>query len=75
MPFLKSLPETAYLADLFQAFPKSVAPMMAYTNEILRGEGALSIAEREMIATYTSALNACTFCDGSQKALCAAFWF
>ena len=38
---------------------------MAYTNAVLRSEGALSMADRELIAAYVSGLNACTFCFGS----------
>ncbi|MBW4709667.1 peroxidase-related enzyme [Roseobacter sp. YSTF-M11] len=75
MPFLTSLPETAHLADLFHRFPENVAPLMNYTNGVLRGAGALSVAEREMIATYTSGLNACTFCHGSHKAYAVLFGF
>jgi len=73
MPFLPSLPETAHLSDLFGQFPRGVAPLMEYTDAVLRDEGELSIAERELIATYTSALNACTFCYGAHKIYAEAF--
>ncbi|MGJ5620773.1 carboxymuconolactone decarboxylase family protein [Sulfitobacter sp. MF3-043] len=69
------MPETAHLADLFERFPDHVAPLMLYTDGILRGDGELSVAEREMIATYTSGLNACTFCYGSHKIYAALFGF
>lgn len=75
MPFLPSLPETAHLADLYERFPGNVAPLMHYTDGLLRGDGALSVAEREMIATYTSGLNACTFCYGSHKVYAQLFGF
>ena len=75
MPFLPSLPATAHLADLFRLFPANVAPLMAYTDGLLRGEGVLDVAEREMIATYTSGLNACTFCTGSHKIYAKLFGF
>lgn len=75
MPLLPSLPESAHLADLFRLFPDNVAPLMAYTDGVLRGDGELGVAEREMIATYTSGLNACTFCYGSHKAYAALFGF
>ncbi len=75
MPFLKSLPQTAHLADLFRRFPDNVEPLMRYTDGVLRAPGSLSVAEREMIATYTSGLNACTFCHGSHKVYAALFGF
>ena len=67
MPFLPSLPETAHLSDLYAVFPQNVAPLMHYTDGVLRAKGELSVAERELIATYVSGLNACTFCYGSHK--------
>jgi len=73
MPFLPSLPETAHLSDLFSQFPRGVQPLMEYTDAVLRDAGELSIAERELIATYTSALNACTFCYGAHKIYAEAF--
>ncbi len=65
MPQLPSLPDNAHLADLFKRFPKGVEPLMHYTDAVLRGEGALSVAERELIATYVSGMNACKFCFDS----------
>lgn len=65
MPQFPSLPETAHLTDLLSRFPKTVQPLMAYINAVLRSEGTLSMADRELIAAYVSGLNACTFCFGS----------
>ena len=73
MPFLPSLPETAHLSDLLQLFPDGIRPLMEFTDILLRGESELSIGERELIATYTSALNACTFCYGSHRAYAELF--
>lgn len=73
MPYLTSLPDPSHLSDLFAKFPRGVAPMMEYTDAVLRDKGELSIAERELIATYTSALNACTFCYGAHKIYAEAF--
>ncbi len=73
MPFLPSLLENAHLSDLFQLFPRGLRPLMEYTDSLLRGESDLSIGERELIATYTSALNACTFCYGSHRAYAELF--
>ena len=46
---------------------------MAYTDGILRGEGELSMGERELIATFVSGLNACAFCHDSHKVYAEVF--
>ncbi|MEM9579478.1 MAG: carboxymuconolactone decarboxylase family protein [Pseudomonadota bacterium] len=73
MPQFPSLPETAHLTDLLVRFPKNVRPLMGYINAVLRSDGQLSIAERELIAAYVSALNACRFCFGSHEIYARAF--
>lgn len=73
MPLLPSLPETAHLSDLLVRFPKIIEPLMALNTAVLRGEGALSVEQRELIAAYISGLNACTFCYGSHKIYAVAF--
>jgi len=73
MPLLPSLPEPAHLSDLYMLFPENVRPLMEYTDGLLRGDGALSVGERELIATYVSALNACTFCAGAHRAYAEVF--
>ena len=73
MPFLPSLPDPAHLSDLYARFPDNVQPLMVYTDGLLRGEGELNVGERELIATYVSALNACTFCAGAHRAYAEVF--
>ncbi len=73
MPRLPSLPEGAHISDLFKRFPKSRATLMAFTDVVMREEGALRIGMREMIAAYVSGLNACTFCHGSHAIYAEAF--
>ncbi|EAQ23678.1 hypothetical protein ROS217_08369 [Roseovarius sp. 217] len=46
---------------------------MEYTDGLLRGDGELSVGERELIATYVSALNACSFCTGAHRAYAEVF--
>ncbi len=67
MAFLPSLPDEAHLADVFRRFPDNAGPLMIFMENALRGEGELTIAERELIAAYVSGLNACTFCYGSHR--------
>ncbi|MAU53442.1 MAG: peroxidase [Roseovarius sp.] len=73
MPFLPSLPDPAHLSDLYARFPENVQPLMVHTDGLLRGAGALSVGERELTATYVSALNACTFCTGSHRVYAKMF--
>ena len=46
---------------------------MQFTQVVMRQDGALKIAERELIAAYVSGLNACTFCYGSHLIYAEAF--
>lgn len=62
-----SLPETPHLTDVFQRFPRGLMELMAFHDAVLRDESELTVAERELIAAYTSGLNACNFCHGSHR--------
>ncbi|SEK72873.1 uncharacterized peroxidase-related enzyme [Roseovarius azorensis] len=73
MLLLPSLPNPAHLKDLYVRFPQNVRPLMDYTDGLLRSEGELSVGERELIATYVSALNACTFCAGAHRIYAEVF--
>ena len=67
MPHLPSLPDPAHLTDLLARYPAHVPALMAFTNQVMRDSGALTRAERELIAAYVSGLNACQFCHGSHR--------
>lgn len=73
MARLPSLPERPHLAEVFKAFPATVAPLLEYHDILLRGPSPLSIAERELLAAYVSGLNACRFCLGAHKIMARAF--
>ena len=74
LSFYPSLPDPAYLEDLFKRFPRGVAPLIAFHDAVLRNEdSALSIADRETIAALVSGLNACDFCFGAHKTMAMAF--
>ncbi len=73
MPLLPSLPETAHLTDLLVRFPRNIDAIMELNTTILRAEGALGFAERELIAAFVSGLNACRFCFGSHAIYAEAF--
>lgn len=60
-----SLPSDLQLLDLFRCFPHSVPPLLEYHDRLLRDSSPLTVAERELIAAFVSALNSCDFCHGA----------
>jgi len=72
MSFLRSLPTTATLRDVFKAFPHAARPLIEYHEQLMRGPSPLSVAERELIAAYVSGLNACSYCHGIHSATAEA---
>lgn len=73
MALFPSLSDTPHLGEVFQAFPEHVRPLLEYHDVLLRGESPLSVAQREMVATYVSSLNACSFCFGAHKIYAKVF--
>ncbi len=67
MSRLPSLPDQPHLMDVFKRFPRGVEPLLAFHDQVLRGESELSAGERELIAAFTSGINACNFCHGSHR--------
>lgn len=62
-----SLPRDLQLLDLFRRFPHSVPPLLEYHDRLLRDSSPLTVAERELIAAFVSALNSCDFCHGAHS--------
>lgn len=63
MAFLPSLPKNPHLiSHVWKTFPKGVPELLAFIDVTLHGPSELTIAEREMIFAYISALNECEFC-------------
>ncbi len=73
MSFFPTLPDQPHLGDVFRAFPEHVRPLLEYHDLLLRADGPLSVAQRELIATYVSGINACTFCFGAHKIYAEVF--
>jgi len=71
--YLKSLPQDAVLLHLFKSYPETSRPLLEYHQLLLRGPSPLSIGQRELIAAYVSALNACHYCHGVHQATAARF--
>lgn len=72
MPFMKSLPPDASQLHIFRQNPESTRHLLAFTEVVLRGPSTLSLAERELIAAYTSGLNGCVYCLGTHRAAAEA---
>jgi len=68
------MPHIALRSDLFGITslldfrPETAGPLCELTQLLLRGPSTLSEAQRELIATYTSYLNDCTFCQSAHGA-------
>lgn len=73
MPFLPSLPEDANLGRVYATDPGYYLPLVEFSENVMRGPSPLSPGERELIAAYTSALNACRFCTGAHEGAAMAF--
>ena len=73
MSFLESLPNEAHLGDVFARFDRGLDPLMRFHDAVLRGESALSIAERELLAAYVSSQNDCQFCFNSHRVYAAKY--
>ena len=57
-----TLADNASVRDALAINPDAGRLLSAYHQQILRGKSPLTVAERELIAAYVSALNKCKFC-------------
>lgn len=73
MPLIRSLPENATLKDLRAAEPDLFTLLQPYGEQLMRGASPLSVGERELIAAYVSALNACRYCHGTHARVAMEF--
>ncbi len=69
MGIFNSLPDAPEMIDVFRKFPDGLMPLCEYHDVILRGDSPLTVAERELIATYVSGINGCTFCFGAHRTM------
>lgn len=56
------------------AYPETAKHLRGLAEEVLRGPSSLTLAERELIATYVSAQNDCTFCMYSHASTARALY-
>ena len=75
MSYLKGLPEQTDLWDVIQAREDLWKFTIPASETIMRGPSPLSIAERELIGTYVSGLNACSYCFDAHAATAKAMGF
>jgi len=73
MPFLQSLAPDANLGSVYATDPQYYLPLVDFSEAVMRGPSPLSVRDRELIAAYTSALNACRFCAGAHTGAAIAF--
>jgi len=62
MPHLPSLAEKAVVIDVLKTYGTAGPELLALHEAVMRGEGALSEGERELIAAFVSELNHCGYC-------------
>jgi uncharacterized peroxidase-related enzyme len=73
MSYLMSLSPDAKLLDVFRAYPATGRPLLDNLEALMRGPSPLSVANRELIAAYVSALNGCDYCHNIHRAAARAF--
>lgn len=64
MGFLSHLGQKAHMLDVILRNRSRYKHMDAFTQNVLRGPSAFSVKERETMASFVSALNACQYCTG-----------
>lgn len=67
MKIFPSLPDEPQLSDVYRRFPHTLPPLLDYHDRLLCDHSPLTVAERELIASYVSGLNTCTFCHGAHR--------
>lgn len=67
MSVFPSLDSDACVPQIYKAHPQIYRPWIKMGEEVMSKEAPLSQDERELIATYVSALNECSFCRASHR--------
>lgn len=75
MSFMRYVPEGKGISAVYAFDPFVWDPFLEFTHNLMRGPSPLSVGERELIAAYVSALNACAYCAGAHGAAAAEFGF
>ena len=64
MAFVSGIGTETVVLDIFNYKPEAGECISQWHQIVMRGDSMLTVAERELIAAYTSGLNACTLCYG-----------
>jgi len=72
VPHIKLGNDEHGIRSLFLYRPQTAEPMCLLAETLLRGPSTLSRGERELIATYVSSLNDCSYCTSSHAAAASA---
>jgi uncharacterized peroxidase-related enzyme len=75
MPHFPFLASGDGISVVYRHDPELWDPFVAFTHRLMRGPGDLGVPERELVAAYTSALNACRYCAGAHGATAAALGY
>ncbi len=70
--YLNLSPDQYGIAGLFQLSPSTAPDLRALAQTLLCSESTLSRGDRELMASYVSHLNGCTFCCESHSAIASA---
>lgn len=73
MPTFSHLGDDASIGDILFAQPDRYGPLLAFANNVMRGDGDLAPETRELLAAFVSGLNDCTFCHGVHMAVAERF--
>ena len=73
MPHIKVDENLPGIRALMAFSPATAAPMGELANQLLRTNEGLTMAERELIATYVSSLNDCFYCQHSHGAIVSCY--
>jgi AhpD family alkylhydroperoxidase len=72
MPYIALNSIEPGIRGLLRYRPQTGRPLSELCEVLLRGPSTLARGERELIAAYVSALNACRYCASSHSACAAA---
>jgi uncharacterized peroxidase-related enzyme len=73
MPYFPSLPDDAGVRHILQLNPAAGRALVELHIAALRNPSALAASEKELLAAYVSALNACQYCYGVHSETAKAF--
>ena len=73
MPHIKVDEHLPGIRSLMAFSPETAEPMGDLANLLLRSNEGLSMADRELIATYVSYLNDCFYCQQSHGAIAVCY--